>query len=223
MVNILFFNLFKPFVSLSTNYFYQALSMLRKSFYKIFILITICVQVSGFYSCTKEYSYEGGLAIDTIPAPIHDTIPKPVNNFPSCPACSSVNTSDTLFWSFKYNAALLCGSVTNSVITPERNGFTFFGPSKCSLDTGLVMTVFLDPVALDMDKLNINSTNVALEYYDNTTLSDIFISNRHLLSFTIDSYVHGKGIAKGSFEGNVKLKDGTLKPITDGKFTIHFK
>ncbi len=197
--------------------------MLRKFLYKTFIILIIYIQVSGFYGCTKEYSYEGGPAIDTIPIPAHDTTVKPVYSFPFCPGCSSINTTKALFWSFRYDTSLLCGSVTNSVITPERNGFTFFGPSTCSSDTGLVMTVFLDPVALDMDKLNITCTNVALEYYDNTTLSDILISNRHLISFTIDSYVHNTGIAKGTFEGYVKIKDSTLTKINDGKFTIQFK
>lgn len=171
----------------------------------------------------KEYSYEGGPAIDTIPIPTHDTTMKPGNSFPFCQGCTSINTPMTLFWSFRYDTSLLCGSVTNSVITPERNGFTFFGPSTCSLDTGLVMTVFLDPDALDMDKLNITTNNVALQYYDNTTFSDIFISNRHLISFTIDSYIHNSGITKGTFEGLVKRKDSTLIAITDGKFTIQFK
>lgn len=175
-------------------------------------------------SCTKEYSYEGGLPVDTIPAPIHDTVPTPGNTFfPSCDACAPGNNSATLYWSFKYDAAFLCGSVTNSVITPERNGFTFFGPSTCSLDTGLIMTVFLDNDALNMDKANIITDHASLEYYDNTTTSDVFISTRHLISFTIASYVHNTGIATGTFNGLVKRRDSTLAPITNGKFTIQFR
>ncbi len=197
--------------------------MLRKFLYKSFLILVTYLQVAGFYSCSKEYSYEGGLPVDTIPIPINDTIVKPVNNFPFCPGCNSINTSAALFWSFRYDTSLLCGSITNSVITPDRNGFTFFGPSTCSLDTGLIMTVFLDPDSLNMDRLNITTSNASLEYYDNTTLSDMFISNRHLLSFTIESYVHNSGIAKGTFTGMVKNKDSTLTPISNGKFTIQFK
>ncbi len=197
--------------------------MLRKLLYKTFIILIIYLQVSGFYGCMKEYSYEGGPAIDTIPILTSDTTLKPANSFPFCPGCSSVNTANALFWSFRYDTSLLCGSITNSVITPERNGFTFFGPSTCSNDTGLIMTVFLNSDSLNMNKLNIATGNVALEYYDNTTLSDIFISNHHLISFTIDSYIHNTGIAKGTFKGYVKTKNNIVAPITDGKFTIQFK
>lgn len=197
--------------------------MLRKFLYKSFIILIICLQVAGFYGCMKEYSYEGGPPVDTIPIPVHDTTVKPVNIFPFCPGCSSLNTSTALYWSFRYDTSLLCGSVTNSVITPDRDGFTFFGPSTCSLDTGLVMTVFLEHDSLNMDKLNITTTSTALEYYDNTTLSDIFTAKLHLISFTIDSYVHNTGIAKGTFKGYVKTKDNTLAPISDGQFTIQFK
>ncbi|MEO8568023.1 MAG: hypothetical protein ABI419_02765 [Ginsengibacter sp.] len=171
----------------------------------------------------KEYSYEGGPLIDTIPAPTHDTTVKPGTTFPFCAGCSSVNTSTVLFWSFKYDTSLLCGSITNSVITPARSGFTFFGPSTCSSDTGLVMTVFLDTDSLNRDRLHITSNNASLEYYDNTVSSDIFISNHHSISFTIDSYVHNTGIATGTFNGLVKTKDSSLIVITDGKFTIQFK
>ncbi len=171
----------------------------------------------------KEYSYEGGPHNDTIPIPQNDTIIKPANGFPFCSGCGSPNAPAILSWSFKYDGTLLCGTVTNSVITPERNGFTFFGPSTCSLDTGLVMTVFLDLDTLNGDRLNITTNSVALEYYDNTTLTNIFISNRHSISFTIESYVHATGIAKGSFKGYVKTKDSTQASITAGKFAIQFK
>ena len=197
--------------------------MLRKILYRTFIILTIYIQVSGFYGCTKEYSYEGGPAIDTIPVPILDTAIKPGTNFPFCPGCRSINTSTSLFWSFKYDTSLLCGSITNSVITPERSGFTFFGPSTCSSDTGLVMTVFLNTDSLNRDKFHITSNNASLEYYDNTVSSDILISNHHSISFTIDSYVHNTGIATGTFNGLVKTKDSTLIAIKDGKFTIQFK
>ena len=197
--------------------------MLRKTLHKAFIILIIYLQVLGFYGCTKEYSYEGGAAPDPTPAPIYDTIVTTGISLPYCDGCKGINTSATLSWSFMYDTTLLCGSVTNSVITPERNGFTFFGPSTCSLDTGLVMTVFLDTDSLETDRSHIITTHVALEYYDNTTMSDIFISNKHLISFTIESYTHSTGIATGTFAGQVRLKDNTFKAITNGKFHIQFR
>ncbi len=198
--------------------------MLRRFLYKSSIILIIYIQVSGLYGCMKEYSYEGGPGTDPIVVPPHDTVVNPPKNgLPFCAGCNNANASADLFWSFRYDTSLLCGSVTNSVITPDRDGFTFFGPSTCSLDTGLVMTVFLSPEALNTDKLNITTTNVSLEYYDNTGFSDVFVSNHHLISFTIGSYVHSSGIARGTFEGLVKAKDNTLVPISQGKFTIQFK
>lgn len=197
--------------------------MLRKFLHKTFIILIIYIQVAGFYGCMKEYSYEGGPAIDTIPLPINDTTVKPVNSFPFCPGCSSVNSSTSLLWSFRYDTSLLCGSITNSVITPERNGFTFFGPSTCSTDTGLVMTVFLDLDTLNSNKSNITTNKVILEYYDNTDTSDILISIRHSILFTINTYDHETGIAKGTFTGVVKTKDSTQTSIMAGSYAIQFK
>ncbi|MDQ6844743.1 MAG: hypothetical protein M3Z92_10380 [Bacteroidota bacterium] len=180
------------------------------------------IQFFGLAGCEKEYSYEGGIIADTIPIVRIDTIPKPSTDFPFCPACAAMNPSAVLFWSFKYDTSLLCGTVTNAVITPDRDGFTFFGPSACSSDTGLVMTVFLDMDSLNRDKNNITTNNVALEYYDNTTFNDIFIANRRSLYFIIETYNHSTGIAKGTFNGNVTLKNGTQKAILGGRFVIQF-
>ncbi len=197
--------------------------MLRKLLYKTAVIFIIYLQVSSFAGCTKEYSYEGGPVADTISLPQPDTILKPAFSLPSCEGCSNMNAPASLFWSFKFDTSLLCGTITNSVITPERNGFTFFGPSTCSIDTGLVMTVFLVNDSLNRNKLKVTSDNASLEYYDNTTQTDVFIASHHLISFTIDSYVHATGIAIGTFTGHVKTRNGTLIPITNGKFTIQFK
>ena len=194
--------------------------MLRKLLNIVCIIVIIYLAQAGFSGCIKEYSFEGGPAIDTVP--IHDTTGMPGLSFPLCEGCRGPDDFVLTGWNFKYDTSLLCGSVTNAVITPERNGFTFFGPSACSTDTGLVMTVFLDSEALDRDKSNITTNNVIFQYYDNTTHLDIFISNRHSVSFTIDTYEHATGIAKGGFSGNVNTKDSTVAAIMEGKFKIKF-
>ena len=200
--------------------------MLSKQLYIICLIFILYLMLPGMYGCVKEYSYEAGPINNTIPVidtiPIEDTI-RPLISFPFCAGCS--NTGDFILstWSYKYAGSILCGSVTNAVITPERNGFTFFGPSACSADTGLVMTVFLDAEALDRDQSNITTNLVTFQYYDNTTLSDIFNSGLRSVSFTIDTYIHATGIAKGRFTGNVRTKDSTAVPIIDGKFAIQFK
>jgi hypothetical protein len=196
--------------------------MLRKLVYSIAIIFALFILFSSLSGCEKEYSYEGGLTTDTTSLLGNDTTFKPSTGFPACDGCINSNPSG-FFWNFTYDYSLLCGGVTNAVITPERNGFTFFGPSACSNDTGLIMTVFLDSDSLNRDRNNIRTNHASLEYYDNTTLDDIFVSRRPSILFTIETYRHATGIAKGSFKGNVTLKDGTQKAISAGEFTIQFK
>ena len=199
--------------------------MLRKVFLTVLTICILYTASRSFSGCAKEYSYEGGPLID-IPAdtiPVTDTTVTAGMQFPFCPGCKTQNDT-SLFWNFKFDTSLLCGNVTNAVITPERDGFTFFGPSTCSIDTGLVMTVFLNSAnALVEDKTNIMTNSVSLQYYDNTTHTDIFISRRPSISFAIDSYNHSSGIAKGKFSGIVKTKDSTPVAIMAGNFAIQFK
>ena len=197
--------------------------MLRKLLNTVCIIAIIYLAQAGFSGCIKEYSFEGGQPINN-PIPIPDTAVRPGISFPFCAGCRNMDDFNLTGWSFKYDTSILCGTVTDAVITPGRNGFTFFGPSSCSRDTGLVMTVFLDSGALDSDKFNVTPNRVSLEYYDNTTHSDIFVSSRLFsLSFTIDTYEHATGIANGRFSGNVKTKDSTVAAIKDGKFKIKLK
>ncbi len=196
--------------------------MLRKLVYAAGIIFIFLIQFYGLTGCEKEYSYEGGTVADTIITPANDTIIKPAAGLPFCAGCVDNNPTG-LFWNFRYDSLLLCGSVTNAVITPSRDGFTFFGPSTCSIDTGLIITVFLDSDSLNRDRNNITTNHAALEYYDNTTSDDIFVSRRPSILFTIETYRHATGIAKGTFKGNVTLKDGTQKAIFSGQFAIQFK
>ncbi len=176
--------------------------------------------------CAKEYSYEGGpandtlVSIDTVPGT--DTSAVPVFGFPFCEGCRNKDDFIAYTWNFKTDTSLLCGTVTNAVITPERSGFTFFGPSTCSADTGLVMTVFLNGERLNRNQSNITTNLVTFQYYDNTTFTDIFNSGLRTVSFTIDSYVHSTGIAKGRFRGSVRAKNNNVVEIKDGKFVIKF-
>lgn len=193
--------------------------MLRKLLNIVCIIVIIYLAQAGFSGCIKEYSFEGERPINnTIPIP--GTTVKPRISFPFCAGCRNIDDFILTGWSFKYDTSILCGTVTDAVITPDRNGFTFFGPSACSRDTGLVMTVFLNSGALDSDKFNVTPNRVALEYYDNTTHSDIFVSSRLSVSFTIDTYEHATGMANGRFSGNVRTKDSTVVAIMDGKFKI---
>jgi hypothetical protein len=114
----------------------------------------LCLQFVTFTGCVKEYSYEGDPTPDTT-LPPHTV--KPMINFPACNSCNTVNNFELSTWSLKYQGSILCGSITNAIVATDKTAFTFFGPSACSTDTGLVMTVFLEHDVLDRDKENLTT------------------------------------------------------------------
>ncbi|QEC69949.1 hypothetical protein FRZ67_22595 [Panacibacter ginsenosidivorans] len=182
------------------------------------------VQVAGLSGCAKEYSYEGGPVQDTTNDSIpSDTIPKQVITFPVCSQCKYWDNTLPSTWSFNYDTSLLCGNMTNGIIAPDRSGFTFFGPSACSPDTGIVITAYLSSALLTSDRSNITTNQVIFEYYDNVTLTDIFATGKlGTFSLTIDTYEYSTGMAKGRFSGYVPTKTGDTVLIKNGKFQVKF-
>jgi hypothetical protein len=168
--------------------------------------------------CAKEYSYEGGVT-----PVIHDTLPPPVvvNDFPVCPFCKTITNTALSTWSFKKGNTTVCGTVDTAIITLERTAFTFFGPSSCSADSGLVITVYLGNESLNRNRTNLAINNIAFYYYDRVTPSYIFMSLANSpFSGTIDNYDHQTKIASGTFTGNAVRSDGSAASITSGKFKV---
>ena len=192
--------------------------------YSCFISVVITIFIlSPQVGCEKEYSYEGGVFIDSIPAGPTDTLISPPETLPVCDECASNPETDSTYWNLVFDNKILCGAVTRAIATSDKTGFTFFGPSKCSLDTGLVMSVALGTDSLTKNLTNVISNNVALEYYDNTTQTNFFQSMRQSITFTIDTYNHATRIAVGSFKGLVVLKDNSVGEVVDGNFVIRFQ
>lgn len=175
--------------------------------------------------CVKEYSFEGGPLPDSLIDTLsHDTVPGEIIQFPVCDLCHPGEELSLGKWNFRYDNFYLCGNITRAIISPDKNGFTFFGPSACSLDTGIVFTVYIDPNVLDRDVENLKARITIFEYYDNVTQKDIFISDvPHSFSLTIDKYVYATGIAVGTFEGFASARDHSQQRIFDGHFQIQFK
>ena len=171
--------------------------------------------------CIKDYSYEGETIKDS--TVIEDPIPPSVFALPVCSSCAAKDSLLLSNWSFKTDSTLICGTVTNAVISPNRTGFTFFGPSACSADTGLVMTVYLNGVVLDGDKSGIRTERVIFEYYDRGK-PDILLS-RPLPGFSlyITRYDHQTGIASGTFGGYAATQNGAVILIKAGKFQVKFQ
>ncbi len=195
----------------------------KQSSLLVFLLVLqiILLQNAG---CKKEYSCEGCFStttVDSIPVP-----PPVVGAFPQCPLCRASDDLLLSRWNFKTGNSFLCGVVSNAGagIDPYKKAFTFFGPSACSIDTGLVMTVYL-PVALDRDRFNITASRAAFYYYDNNAPKDIFISLPTSAPFflTLESFIYATGIASGTFGGNVYKPNGDTASVYDGKFKIKLK
>lgn len=186
-----------------------------------FFLPLFMLQSTG---CYKEYSFEGA---DTARI-IRDTAspgPGVVNELPSCVLCNSSDNLSIGQWNFKTRNSYVCGGITNSGFIGgySKKDFTLFGPSACSVDTGLVISVYLT-IPLDQDRFNLTTNQTAFYYYDNHAAKDIFISLPQApFSVTVQSFIYATGIATGTFSGTVYKANDDTAAVVDGKFMVRLK
>lgn len=179
--------------------------------------LTLCLVVI-IAACKQEYSFEGGHLppMDTLSLPLPVTGPK------VCTDCIGQEEIIENKWSFRIDTFLVCGIIDTAIVSPERKGFTFYGPSACSADTGMVMTVPLEGQILNQSLSNITLTHNAFYYYDNVGQSYIYMSrqtNPFLLH--IDHYDHATRLVTGTFEGFVFNPNGPGGAmIRNGKFSV---
>ena len=169
--------------------------------------------------CQKDYSFEGGnnpyFNRDSVAA-----APPVVHEFPICALCDSTSPLTIGSWNFTAGNSFLCGTTTKSGFVGGTTFFTFFGPSRCSIDTGLVVSIYL-PVKMDHDMSDLVTNRVALYYYDHNAPKDIFISDLSLpITATISSYILSTGICTGTFNGTVFRSNGDTTHITNGHFKV---
>lgn len=195
--------------------------MLKKRIHSIvyFSLIAVLFYNSG---CTKEYSYEGQ---DAVP-PIQDTTPilpapLPAPDFPLCAACVDKDNYEESRWSFKAGDSFLCGIIDTAIVNIERNAFTFFGPSACSTDTNMVISVYLESKKLDRSQQNMVIPKVFF-YFSKAGASHFLLVSRSGTPFTVilNSYDHQTKMTTGTFSGYVFKADGTTTLIHSTKFKL---
>lgn len=189
------------------------------------------MQQSG---CAKEYSCEG---CDTVHNPLDTTTIQDTtivqdttttsltDSFPQCDSCNETKPLAMNTWSFKIGNSFICGTFTNPGFFSglSRTAITLFGPSACSVDTGIVLSVYL-PVPLDRDRNNIIASSTAFYYYDHNSTNDIFDSaDPYPFSIIIDSYNFTTNIVSGRFSGTVIKPNHNKTAISDGHFlaTLH--
>lgn len=204
-------------------------------FHKIFFF-TLSAIISTFLvvqnsGCAKEYSNEGGDSTLTI----YDSILIPLDSgtqlydtikvLPDCASCIFNDSLKLGNWNFGTGNSYVCGTTTNSGFFGgnTKKDITFFGPSACSVDTGIVVSAFFS-VPLDHDRFNIISNRAAFYYYDNNAAKDILISKQEkVFMVTIESFIYTTGIATGTFSGTVFKTNGDTAYIKEGKFKVHIK
>jgi len=175
-----------------------------------------------YTGCAKEYSFEGGppVIVDTLPGPGNN--PGQGNNTSpwTCPACIGQDMAIESKWSFHNDSTLICGVIDTAIVNPERTGFTFFGPSACSIDTGIIIQVLLDS-PLNKDQYQITGQQGTIFYYDNVGQTFILISpSASIFSLIIDSYIHQTKMATGRFSGPVYRANGDSSYVEAGKFKV---
>ncbi len=190
--------------------------------YIFFVIVSAVVFILlNFTRCAKEYSFEGANTRprDTVIVP--PPPPPAASELPHCSSCDHLTTPVQLnHWSLKAQQAQACGTIDTAIITLERTSFTFFGPSSCSRDTGMVITAYLND-SLDRDKTNIQVDRVAFYYYDRVTPSYIYITYPTTPFYVhIDTYNHQTKIATGTFGGSGVKVNGSNTVISEGKFSI---
>lgn len=167
-------------------------------------------------ACSKEYSYE------QVPADTADVvIPLPDVPVSFCPSCNDADIPDSS-WRINIDGVLYCGKAEKSIVSPEKTGFTFFGPSFCSADSGFVVTVYLQNESLTSDKVNLQA-RMGCYYYDQVGPSYVYMSAASQpIPCIITRYEHQTGKASGTFSGVVLDKNGVKRQLKDGRFRVQF-
>ena len=194
---------------------------LVKRYHSIFLFLLLAIVLLQNTRCAKEYSFEGA-RVDSVTTGVGDTATSqtPPPSFPSCSLCNPSDPITLGHWSFKTGNSYQCGTFTNSGFFNgfSKKDFTFFGPSACSIDTGIVVSVYL-PIALDQDQFNLTTEQTAFYYYDHNATADIYQSRApFVFSVTVQSFIAATGIVTGTFSGTVFSPNGDSAHITDGRF-----
>ena len=99
---------------------------------------------------------------------------------------------------------------------------TFFGPSACTIDTGLIMTAFFDTL-LDQDRENVRASRAVIQYYIKNSADDVFRSREFDLTLIIDKFVKETKLATGHFSGAAFTPSNLRILVESGTFNITFE
>lgn len=187
--------------------------MRKQKLYSGFSFLLVYIIFTG---CKKEYSCEDCRSSVELKDSVTSTAPQPW----TCPTCIGMDKYVEGKWSFYNDNSFYCGDIDTAIAMPNRVAFTFFGPSSCSGDSGMVITIIIEPMALTKDFYNHTTNDVGFYYYDNIGRTHPFISRRgEPFSVSIDSYIQQTKIMTGRFGGTVFKPNGDATSLT-GKFKV---
>jgi hypothetical protein len=183
---------------------------------------TSCSLLLLHTGCSREYSFEGRpdtlALIDTLALPVVE--PGPV--FPSCQGCTTVEKEGE--WSCLAGSAIFCGKIDTAIINKERTAFTFFGPSRCSSDSGLIISAYLEEPGLNGNHQNLAINRIAFYYYDNVSGEYMLVSRTQKpMQLVITKYDHLTKKVSGLFTGFAYTTSGKEVMIKSGKFSTFLK
>lgn len=185
-----------------------------------YIPVWVCALLALLFTtnCSREYSNEGRDSVAIIPSPIADSQPAPaVPPLQACTGCSNLVEIDK--WSFSLNNNLLCGIVDTAIRSATQQAFTFYGPSLCSEDSGLVVTATLAPDKIDRNLNNYTLPKATMYYYDHVGgLHMLESRSTNPFQLVIKSYNHQTKEINGSFSGAVFTRDGRELKLQDGRW-----
>jgi hypothetical protein len=194
--------------------------MLSKKFPGIYFSFLLVLGI-GPLSCIKEYSYERG----TVPPVVIDStitpMTPPVPDLSECGFCNADRDNyEENRWSFKVDSSFLCGIIDTAILTPDRDGFTFFGPGSCPAITTTVITVYPENHKLDRDYSQLTLSKVIFTYGELGLPKFLLSTQRGLpFSLTIESYNYQTKMAIGTFSGEVISSEGKILQVS-GKFKV---
>lgn len=186
----------------------------------VFIVAFALLLLHG--GCFKEeYSYEGGTLPPTDTTSIE--IPQPAPVLIGCINCKPAAPLPFMHWTFQIEAEAFCGTISNAVLSPDRTAMTFFGPSLCTVDTGLIMTAFFSE-PFDQDRSEVTATRAIIQYYIKNAADDVFHSKQSdPFTLVVDHFDTTSRTAAGHFSGFASRPDSTQVPVQNGSFQVLFE
>jgi len=148
--------------------------------------------------------------------------------YPYCFSCDSGKARPLNSWYFRVNGTYACGPVDTGFVFADLTGFTFWGHTQCSRDTGFEISAILHPTSLATNRFNIRTNNVILWNQDRLLFTNFLNSMilrldhntpKNSMQLTVDTFLVSSRLLVGHFNGYA-YTSGDEKMYLDGGFRL---